>query len=51
MTRDATVGEEAVRAAWDRSRLLDNQTPAADRALAQQRIQFAIDTHGRHEVR
>ncbi|MFJ1964040.1 hypothetical protein [Streptomyces massasporeus] len=50
MTRDAIVVDEAIRAAWETSRLLDNETSIEQRHQAQQRLQTAMDTYGRDEV-
>ncbi|MFF0009831.1 hypothetical protein ACFYQT_41345 [Streptomyces tibetensis] len=50
MTRDAIVVDEAIRAAWKTSRLLDNETSTEQRHQAQQRLQTAMDTYGRDEV-
>lgn len=41
---------EAVRAAWETCRLLDNDTSTEQRHQAQQRLQAAMDTYGRDEV-
>ncbi|MFD5952033.1 hypothetical protein ACFWAZ_38900 [Streptomyces collinus] len=50
MTRDATVVDEAVSAAWETCRLLDNQTSTEQRHQAQQRLQAAMDMYGCDEV-
>ncbi|MFE1856257.1 hypothetical protein [Streptomyces sp. NPDC059489] len=50
MTSDGVVAGEAIRAAWDSYRILEQRTPDVERGQAQQRVQAAMDTYGRDEV-
>ncbi|WP_345045776.1 hypothetical protein [Streptomyces sannanensis] len=50
MTSDGVVVDEAVHAAWDSYRILEKRTSEKERRQAQQRVQAAMDTHGRDEV-
>lgn len=50
MSSDGVVVDEAVRAAWDTYRILENRTPAKERQEAQQRVKAAMDSVGREEV-
>ncbi|MBZ6284686.1 hypothetical protein [Streptomyces olivaceus] len=50
MTSDGEVVDEAIHAAWDSYRILERRTPDAERQQAQQRVQAAMDAHGREEV-
>ncbi|MFH8738291.1 hypothetical protein [Streptomyces sp. NPDC017964] len=50
MTSDGVVVDEAVRAAWDSYRILENSTSSEERRQAQQWVQAAMDTYGQEEV-
>ncbi|MFD3613074.1 hypothetical protein ACFWXA_34415 [Streptomyces atroolivaceus] len=50
MTDGGVVVDEAIRAAWDSYSLLDKRTSPKERQQAQQRVDAALDAHGRAEV-
>lgn len=50
MSSDGLVADEAVRAAWDSYRILENRTPQEERRQAQLRIRAAVDSNGPGEV-
>ncbi|MFD7922027.1 hypothetical protein ACFV3R_22710 [Streptomyces sp. NPDC059740] len=50
MTSDGVVADEAIRAAWDSYRVLEQRTSAEERQEARQRIEGAVETYGREEV-
>lgn len=50
MSSDGVVVDEAVRAAWDTYRILENRTPTKERQQAQQRVKAAVDSVGQEEV-
>ncbi|WP_210590755.1 hypothetical protein [Streptomyces sp. GESEQ-35] len=50
MSSDGVVVDEAVRAAWDSYRILENRTSQEDRRHAQLRVRAAMDSYGQGEV-
>ncbi|MGW0792312.1 hypothetical protein ACWD04_29825 [Streptomyces sp. NPDC002911] len=50
MTNGGVVMDEAIRAAWDSSRVLEKRTSPEERRRAEQRVQVALAAYGREEV-